>query len=321
MISLPQINKKEESIKKEAGLEKEDLLKIINDLRENQIDSENQRKAVFNILEDVDESQEELKKRYSELNVIKRLVQNLGDSLQTKTIMETLVLALKEAFSEEVNFAFVIPSFNSTNFSNSIYIYASSPLNNKYLKTIKKSIEGSINSTSDELKIKKKLVKWINSRFLYEFTEGRKNDNDTKQPLSIFNVSLVVRDELLGIINISSFKSASFTKKDIDFANTTINITASTISRLRQLLDSEQSRTQSLVKSLSNGVIMFGLDKKVTMSNQAAQKMTGFPERGFYLSEFAKLLDNQDEKEVVQKISETLKTGESHSFEEIKICT
>ena len=319
MVSFQQVNKKEESVNKETELEKEDLLKIINDLRENQVDSENQRKAVFNILEDIDESQTQLKKRYSELNVIKRLVQDLGDSLQTRTIMETLVSALKEAFSEDVNFAFVIPSFNSTNFSNSIYIYASSPLSNKYLKTIKKSIEESIDSTSDELKIKKKLVGWIKSRFLYEFVEGKKKDNDTKQPLSIFNVSLVVRDELLGIINISSFKSGSFTKKDIDFVNTSINITASTISRLRQLLDSEQSRTQSLVKGLSNGVIMFDLDKKATISNQAAQKMTGFPERGFYLSELAKLLDSQDEKEVVQKISETLKTGETHSFEEMKM--
>jgi len=313
---LEEINQLEEGSPEE---DRASLLKIIEELREDQADSENQSKAIFNILEDIDESQEELKKRYSELNVIKRLVQELGNSLQTKVVMNTLLFALKETFPEEVNFAFVIPSPNPANFSSSIYIKANSPLGNKYLKSIKKNIADSIETAPDELIKKKELTEWIHSRFLYEFVEGRKNEEDIRQPLSVFNVSLIVRNELLGIVSLSSFKSGYFSKKDIDFANTMVNITANTISRLRELLDSEQSRTQSLVKDLSNGIIMFDFDKKVTMLNKAAQRMTGLPSKGVYLSEFVKLLKVPDGERIDQKIAEAFKTGETYNFEEIEI--
>ncbi|MCK5592383.1 MAG: PAS domain S-box protein [Candidatus Pacebacteria bacterium] len=319
MILDKKLKENEGFVNKQAKEKPEDLLKIIDDLRKSQADSESQRKAIFNILEDVDESQEELKKRYSELNVIKHLVQELGNSLEIKTVINTLILSLKEIFPKEVNFIFVIPSSNFVNFSDSIYVHTNSSLGNKYLKTVKKNIMKLIDSTSDELKIKKSLVKWIDKEFLYEFVEGKKNDDDKAKPISIFNVSLVIQNELLGILNISSAKSGLFTKRDVDFVNTMVSITTDTISRLRQLLESEQSRLHSLVGSLSNGVIMFGLDKKVTMSNVAAQRMIGFLEKGLSLNKLVAILEDQDKKKINQKISEALKNGTTFSFEEIKI--
>ena len=76
---------------------------------------------------------------------------------------------------------------------------------------------------------------------------------------------------------------------------------------------SEQSRTQALLKSLSNGVLMFNLNQKVILSNPAIEKITGFSLSEFYLSEFTKLFKEID---LDKKVADTLKIGDSFHIEE-----
>lgn len=301
-------------------------LNILEDMQSEKAAMEDQRIATFNIMEDITEAQEELKKRFGELDTLKELVQELGSSLKTTVVLQKLVDALKNTLPESTNFAYVIPSTDPGRQSNLVYFHAHTALGKSYLEAIKKDLELSIDTIPSIVKAKEQLVSWIQGKFLFEFIEGTRDNADTARARSSFNVPLVVRDEMLGVVNVSSSKAGLFTDKDISLANTMVSVTANTISRLQQLLASEQSRIQSLVESLSNGVIMFDLDQRVTMSNPAATQMTGLPEYGFYLTEFTKLFvaktaknDPKKKSPLETNIAHTLQSGESTKIDEVNL--
>lgn len=316
MLNSPQIDTviRQDELSIPLDLRQKMFFSLLEDMIGEKEKLAEQSKVNLSILEDINEAQEDLKKRYVELDTLKDLVQELGSSLKTAIVLQTLIKALKKILPESVSFAYAIPSPDPGSPSNLMYIYSSATLGEKYLKSVKDNIVFSFDLLPAIVKRKEELVKWIHGKFIFEFVKGTKDNKDTKQPQSSFNVPFVVRDEVLGTINISSSELKLFTEKDINLVHTMVGATASTISRLRQLLESEQSRTASLVESLSNGVIMFDLDQKVTMSNPAAQKMTGLPEHGFYLSEFTKLFKENIDKRVASTLQEG---GLSHIDEAI----
>lgn len=288
-------------------LEQKVLFSLLEDMSGEKEKLAEQAKVNVSILEDINNAQEELKKRYAELDTLKDLIKELGSSLKTAIVLQTLLKALKKILPESVNFAYAIPSPDPGAPSNLIYVHSSAAIGQEYLNCVKKNIELSFDVLPAAVKRKEELVEWIHGKFIFEFVKGTRDNKNIKQPLSSFNAPFVVRDEVLGVINISSFESDLFAEKDINLVHTMVGATASTISRLRQLLQSEQSRIASLVESLSNGVIMFDLDQRVTMSNPMAQKMTGLPREGFYLSEFTKLFE---EAVLDEKISQVLQKGQ-----------
>ena len=66
----------------------------------------------------------------------------------------------------------------------------------------------------------------------------------------------------------------------------------------------------------SNGVIMFDVNKRIILANPAAQRMTGFPGEGFYLSELYKLFSAIG---LAQKISDLLTSGTASHFQEVTV--
>ncbi|MBU4338968.1 PAS domain S-box protein [Patescibacteria group bacterium] len=297
--------------KKKTNPEKKIKARTINfDVANQRLKARNRQLEAVN--QQLVSEREELKKRYADLDTFKDLVQELGSSLKTAKVLQTLIKALEKILPESASFVYAIPSPDPGRPSNLIYIHSRAALGEKYLDCVKDNIASSFDLLPAPVKRKEELAKWIHGKFIFEFIEGTQDNKDAKRPLSSFNVPFVVRDEVLGAINISSSEPNLFTEKDINLVHTMADAAASTISRLRRLLQSEQSRIASLVESLSNGVIMFDLDQRVTLSNTAAQKMTGLPERGFYLSEFTKLFKENFDK----KVAGVLRSGELFHIEE-----
>jgi signal transduction histidine kinase len=305
-------------------------LNILEDMQAEQTQMERQRIATFNIMEDITESQEVLRQRYNELDTLKKLIQNLGLSLKTTVVLGNLVSAIRQTFPATTNLAYVIPPIDPGKFSSIMYVHAAEPLSSDYLLEIKKSLELEFDSLPTDFLNKKRMCEWVRGKFLYEFVEGIKQEKGNQQPHSIFNIPLIIGDELFGILNVSSRKSGLFTEAEVELSNTMVKATSNTIARLRQLLDSEQSRIQSLVETSSNGWVLFDVDKRITMANKSAQKMTGLPAKGFYLSELTKLFkgaaaaaaaaaDKNTLKVFDHKIIQVLESGQEQHMEEVHI--
>jgi two-component system, OmpR family, phosphate regulon sensor histidine kinase PhoR len=307
-------------------------LNILEDMQADKEGAEKQRIATLNVLEDVTESQDQLKEIYRELHVEKELIHNMGYSLKVTDILKQLIEAMSQILPKPTYFAYSMPFSDPDRPSKLMYIHASGALGKDYLQSIKKSIQMACDTMPTSIQQGKGVKAWAQGDFLFEFIEGTQDDTQKIKPLSSFNVPLFIQGELLGMMNISSEVKNMFTAAHIKLVNNMVNTAASTIMRLRHLLQAEESGVQSLVESLSNGVVMFDLERRVSMTNPAIEKMTGLPPKGFYLSELSKLFtsaaaaaaaaaaaDKALLADFDKKIDQTLLTGEVTHIEEVNI--
>jgi signal transduction histidine kinase/chemotaxis receptor (MCP) glutamine deamidase CheD len=306
-------------------------LNILEDMAIDRQILEDQRIATLNILEDINEDGDNLKQRYKQLDVEKTLIRNLSYGLKMSDIFEELIVALGKVLPGQVNFAYNIPFVDPGRKSDLIYVHAKTTIGKKYLEDVKKDIVLFFDTLPPQIKERAMLAKWARGNFMFEFLEKIEINDSDIMPFSSFNAPLVVKDKILGIVNISSICEDAFTKEDIKIVGRMVDITANTIDRLQKLLKAEESGINSMVQSLSNGVAMFDLEKRVTMANPAIMQMTGLPREGFYISELTKLFKSAAaaaaaaaaDRDLLlsfdNKIDQTLQSGEVTHINEVNL--
>lgn len=80
------------------------------------------------------------------------------------------------------------------------------------------------------------------------------------QPLSYFNIPLVLNNRFTGMINITSKYPQAYQEEDMSMLYKIVNKAQLAIGRLENVIETEKGKVDSLVKSLSSGEIFFTLE-------------------------------------------------------------
>ncbi len=99
------------------------------------------------------------------------------------------------------------------------------------------------------------------------------SSTDVQSIQSFFNVPLIIRERPVGMINISSTREDAFSQYDIRLLYTIANQASVAIDRLRAVVAAEKSKMETMVESMSDGVIMMDNKGDVVVVNPAAQNM------------------------------------------------
>ena len=76
-------------------------------------------------------------------------------------------------------------------------------------------------------------------------------------PASFITVPLILKEQFVGIIAVSSHLEKAYTEEDLTMLNRIVNQSISSLERLDSLLDIERVKTDSLIMNLSAGAILF----------------------------------------------------------------
>lgn len=126
--------------------------------------------------------------------------------------------------------------------------------------------------------------------------EGAEVFRRKKLQLEIENFSNTIKLIAMGDLN----KKVAVEKGgELESLANSFNAMTEDLKRLRE--KTEESRVRSLVESLSDGVIMFNLEHKVTMINLAAKRMTNIAKLNCELFEFIRPLSFGEESRVIEK--------------------
>lgn len=90
---------------------------------------------------------------------------------------------------------------------------------------------------------------------------------------SYFNVPLIVRGKIVGIINISSFKENAFEANHIRMLYTIANQVTISIQHLIALIEHEKGKLTSILRDMIDGVIMVDNKGIIEMVNPAGEKL------------------------------------------------
>ncbi|MDI6758877.1 MAG: ATP-binding protein [Candidatus Omnitrophota bacterium] len=167
------------------------------------------------------------------------------------------------------------------------------PVYPQSIKFIDEVKEGLINSTS--LLSKEDIRKeGLNVVLIPADREIAQSENRGFDKLrSFFNVPFLAQGKVIGIINVSSCRENAFSGEDIKLIYTIANQASNAIERLKLVITAEKSKMESMVESMSEGVIMIDSRGEVVVFNPQARRMLSF---GFRQEISAKVLDEKMQK-------------------------
>lgn len=306
------------------GAEQKALLNMMEDMQEEKGVLENQRIAIFNILDDVNEGQNELKLRYQELEVIKSLTQKLGLTLELESVMWDIVEALKVLFPGHAIAYAVTPFGSQKNTRTTVYIHTNLSLSIEYLRSVQSSLRLGFLTMPLIGGATNFLQQWIENKTQLMFVEGQLDSNTETVPLSQINVPMIVPGTIAGIVNLSSFEAGVYTKKKIELAHTIIASAAQTIERLKLLISSEHSRLQDLVESMSNGVVMVDANQRIIIANPVAKKIFGIVNENSSLDQIFEVIkkgktNGGDDSEIEKAYAFASKEGKTQKIDSFEL--
>ena len=226
----------------------------------------------------------ELKKTIEYDNIIRSLLEKLLTTLDIRSVLDAVITAIQESFPFG-SIAYVIWSGEGSEFSNLIYIHSQGPIGKRYLSSVQSDMQQFIKSLPDGVKNKSSLEKQLSKKMYYEFIAGKTDEKMKRQPLQFFVAPFRSGSSILGLFHISS-GSQKFTRELINTVQKIIDTASISFEKIRLLAQAEKSRMEDLLRSMTNGVVMFDNVKKVVVVNPAARKIAGLGNKNFTLTEF-----------------------------------
>ncbi len=251
-----------------------------------------------------------LEKRHLQMEVLKSLGDKLTSSLDLEEAVQLAYEHLKKIITPDVITALIAnPDEEGDLYFKS---FLTSSVNERVVTKAKEDMIA-------YLKKNKQRFKNSNSEILTKISPslaGKKMDNTIEYVVNkTVLVPLHTGDDFYGLLHVSYCHQE---KENIAMEDDLLKAMAATLSitiaRLYALDRSQHSKTESLIRSLRDGIIMFSKDKNIVLTNHRATVYTGLLYASSSLSDFIKLFPNEN---IGEKIVKTIDKGENSYIKEV----
>ena len=209
------------------------------------------------LLKDREEKQ---KQKIYEISILKEIQERIGYELDVEKIIDVITGSLKDLFSYSVSSSIVIKDekliFKS---------HIEEEVSRAFVDQIKKGMLASLSAITDE-----PLPTQIE-----ECLSGSLLDNEKNLPLSFFHIPLVVSNNLVGLINISSTKPGLYKEEQMTILYRITSQASNALTKLQDVLKTEKEKLMSLISSLADGVFMLDANNNLLVINNTAKLILG----------------------------------------------
>ena len=210
------------------------------------------------------EQEKELQRKLYESNLLREITEKIGYSLNIEAISETIALTVRSVFDlSTVSYAIkgedlpapqgktiVIKTFLRENVTLSYTQEVS-----RIIFSAMKAIEADIANYQVTQAPNKPLLESYSDTYF------------DAVPLSYFNIPLVVENEFVGMINISSRKKGIYQDQDMSMLYKIVNSAQKAIGRLNDVIETEKAKLNSMISSLPSGAILFSFERNENKGN------------------------------------------------------
>ncbi|MFC1753336.1 SpoIIE family protein phosphatase [Thermoproteota archaeon] len=214
----------------------------------------------------IQKDEEDLKRRILELSVLYDTSNSLSYSLDYEEIVNEVTDGLSHVLSFDICTVFLLDFVPD----GELFITLNNPLPVKDIYAVQ------VNLLSAAAPFTRRSIKHesvgIKTRKKFIAPAGRPKKMRMK---SFANVPLFFKDEIIGMMNICSTSKNVFTRNEMTFIHTMANQLSSHLGRLKITKKLEKSKINSLIESISEGLIMFDPNNQLHIINPAANKFLG----------------------------------------------
>jgi PAS domain S-box-containing protein len=249
--------------------------------------------ATINMLEDLEETRDDLEESNLELRSTKDEVERFSRVLEERVKERTAALSVLYDVSRDISYSLdyrqlfkiimeallkivdydVCASILFDAHTADIILKPAYPADTKFVDEVKTYlIKNAVEYTEQDIN-EKRIDTFIVPPGPYVVTEKKR---EVEALESFFNVPLTVRGRVVGLFSVLSCKKDAFSREDAQFINTVANQVSSAIERLRGVLTTEKSKMESMVASMVEGVIMLDKAGRILVLNPRARELLRF---------------------------------------------
>ena len=254
---------------------------------------------------DLAKREEDAKHKMYEISILNELSEKIGYSLSVKNVIEVIIGSLPDFIDYSVvSYMLLLPEkiiFRS---------YLKKSVSQKFIDQVKEKMTDSLSAilNADFRNIKTEEMLWgIN---LNEELNGSVG--------SFFNIPLVIGDKVAGLLTVADTKDGFYKEKEMTTLYKVAQRASGAVTRLQEVVESENSRLNAMVASMTDGVIMTDTDYRIVVVNPAAKKAAGLENKnGLSVLDFAKQLEGK--LDLKDKIEESARMEQIFISEEISL--
>lgn len=247
-------------------------------------------------------NEKELKQKIYELSILKEVGGRIGYSLNIQNIAEVITNSLNQ-FLEYSTAGYLLIGTERI----ILRIHCEKNVSRQFIDDVKSQMLQSLSAL---------LNKDFSQEKIEEVVSGAIAAEEISGPLrSFFNIPLVIGNDAVGVLTIASTQAGLYKEEDMTLLYQIVKMATGSVSRLQELIKSEEKKLNAMVESMKDGLVMVDKDYRVLVANPAAKRIADLKKENPSLFDF---IDKLGEKfDIRSKIEESIKLGRSLVSEEI----
>ena len=242
------------------------------------------------------------KQRLYQISILKEVQDKMGYSLDIEKVADVITGSLKHLFPYSTASSMVIKEGKIV-----FKTHAEEVISTYFVNQVKKTMIASLEALTPNL-----------PTHMEEQTSGVPVDETKATPVgSFFNIPLIVSDNVVGLINVSSISKAPYSEDEITILYQIVAQASNAFSRLKDVLETEKGKLTSMISSLADGVFMVDTRKNLLIINDAAKSFLNIRSNTPIFTDIVSSLGQQ--YNLLDKIDESLKTNAVIEEKEITI--
>jgi len=195
------------------------------------------------------------KQRLYQISVLKEIQDRIGYSLDVEKIIDVITGSLKHLFPYSTASSFVVKPNKIV-----LKIHIEESVNSAFIASVKNSMLASFRA----------LVANVPEAIDEVATGIPLDEAKLGKVSSFFNIPLVVGNNIVGLINISSTEKNLYKEDEVTILYQIVAQASNALTKLEDVLNTEKEKLTSMISSLADGVFMVDNNQNLLIINKAA---------------------------------------------------
>lgn len=205
------------------------------------------------------EREKKLKQRIYETTVLKQIQDRIGYELDIEKIIDVITESLKNLFSYSTASSLLIKEEHLV-----FKTYVEESVSRSFIERVKSSMLASLTQLTTT-PLPQNVKESLSGAVL--------NDTNLKSLNSFFHIPLIVNNNIIGLINISSTESSLYREDEMTVLYQITEQASNALSKLQTVLTTEKGKLMAMIGSLADGIFMIDLNNQLLVINFAAKDL------------------------------------------------
>ncbi len=201
------------------------------------------------------------KQRIYQISILKEIQERIGYSLDYEKVIDVITGSLKILFPYSTASSLLIKDDRLK-----FRMFVEESVSQAFINQVKKSMTASLTALSD-----RPLPTVIDD----SLSGAILDETNTKPLASFFHIPLLVNNEVVALLNVSSTKNGLYKLEEMTILYQIVNEASRALTRLQEVLITEKGKLLSLIGGLADGVFMIDTKNSLLVINEAAKSFLG----------------------------------------------